>query len=391
MGITNLSGLETAKRLRFLDLSDNGLTSISLPGRFTELTRLELSDNAITTLTPDVLADTPNLSTLILDRNLIRDLSELVGITIVDNGDLGYSETGTWQSEVTTVEDAWRDDYRFSKNGGEATYAFDVVNDELFDLLVTWPTLDDLSAAGTEAIIRDGENVLATVPLLQSAPAGATETDAEFAGRPWMSLGRFAATSGQLSVTLVGVDGLIVAADAVRAERAVPTPLSLNLLSLLGNPLDDVTRDASVDRLTQRGVDVFVTPQVIPPEIAPVDGLTLQRGRDSGGQAEMSDARLSGDVVLRDNADRWCPEACSPELMSDLLWGTIEVTNDDGSWVGTSVGTTDASAGGAGVTYYELVGAGAYDGLSAILFESETEEGFLWNGVIFPGDLPPDR
>jgi hypothetical protein len=122
-----------------------------------------------------------------------------------------------------------------------------------------------------------------------------------------------------------------------------------------------------------------------------VDGMIAQRGRDSGGHVEMSDARLSGDVVLRDNADRWCPEACSPELLSDVLWGTIEVTNDDGSWVGTSVGTTDASAGGTGVTYYELVGAGAYEGLSAILFESETAEGYPWNGVIFPGDLPPDR
>ena len=126
-------------------------------------------------------------------------------------------------------------------------------------------------------------------------------------------------------------------------------------------------------------------------EDSDVDGGAVQRGRDSRGRSEMSDARLSGDVVLRDNADRWCTRPCSPETMVDVLWGSIEVTNDDGSWLGTSVGTTDASAGGAGITYYELVGTGAYEGLSAILFEPETEDGFSWNGVIFPGDLPPDR
>ncbi len=54
------------------------------------------------------------------------------------------------------------------------------------------------------------------------------------------------------------------------------------------------------------------------------------------------------------------------------------------------MGTTDTSTGGGNVTYYELVGSGAYDGLSAVIFEEEAG-GWVWNGVIIPGDLPPDR
>ena len=128
-------------------------------------------------------------------------------------------------------------------------------------------------------------------------------------------------------------------------------------------------------------------------------GTLVERGRTFKIRSEMSDPRLSGDVVVRDNADRWydgLPSQDAP-FLADLLWGTIEITNDGGSWVGTSVGTTDTTADGAGVTYHELVGSGGYEGLSAVIFEREvldratrTSE-HIWNAVIFPGDLPPDR
>jgi hypothetical protein len=115
----------------------------------------------------------------------------------------------------------------------------------------------------------------------------------------------------------------------------------------------------------------------------------FERDRTVRRRSEMSDPRLSGTVTVHDDADRW-PEG-------DLVWGTIEIANDGGTWTGTSVGTTDMTADGGGVTYHELVGSGGYDGLSAVIFEREvwdtetrTGENF-WNGVIFPGDLPPDR
>jgi hypothetical protein len=56
------------------------------------------------------------------------------------------------------------------------------------------------------------------------------------------------------------------------------------------------------------------------------------------------------------------------------------------------VGTTDTSGGGGNITYYELVGGGGYEGLSAVIFERETSSsGWLWDGMIIPGDLPPER
>lgn len=120
------------------------------------------------------------------------------------------------------------------------------------------------------------------------------------------------------------------------------------------------------------------------------DGVRRQRDRASPGRSVMSDARLSGEAALFDNADRY-----TAGEFADILWGSIEIVNERGSWFGRSVGTTDLSAEGRGITYFELVGSGDYEGLSAVLFQRETEvdgvPAYPMNGVIFPGDLPPDR
>jgi hypothetical protein len=148
----------------------------------------------------------------------------------------------------------------------------------------------------------------------------------------------------------------------------------------------------------------LTTGQVIPvggsdfTEFSETDGSVIERGRTATARSEMSDARLSGEVVIKDNADRWYDGPRTPEtFLADLLWGTIEITNEGGTWTGTAVGTTDPMADGGGVTYYELVGSGGYEALSAIIFQREirdpeTDDGeHFWNGVIFPGELPPDR
>ena len=121
-----------------------------------------------------------------------------------------------------------------------------------------------------------------------------------------------------------------------------------------------------------------------------VDGGFRQRVRESHGRSEMSDARLSGSVTVTDNADRFGYTVAN-EFVGDVLWGTIVIENDQGTWTGPLTGTSDLSAGSGGVTYIELVGAGAYEGLSAIIFDRETATASDWNGVIFSGNLPPDR
>jgi hypothetical protein len=112
----------------------------------------------------------------------------------------------------------------------------------------------------------------------------------------------------------------------------------------------------------------------------------------------MSDPRLSGLVVVKDHADRFFEGDPSLEpFLGDVLWGTVEIVNDGGGWTGTKVGITDAAADGRGVQYYELVGTGGYEGLSAVVFERENgrvdgvDRPASWSAQIIPGSLPPDR
>jgi hypothetical protein len=119
-----------------------------------------------------------------------------------------------------------------------------------------------------------------------------------------------------------------------------------------------------------------------------VAGGWRQRGRELHATSEVSDVRLSGSVTVTDNADRF---VVAGEIIGDVLWGTVVIENDQGTWTGPLTGTSDLSADRAGITYLELVGAGAYEGLSAIVFQRETATTIDWNGVIFSGNLPPDR
>ena len=103
-----------------------------------------------------------------------------------------------------------------------------------------------------------------------------------------------------------------------------------------------------------------------------VDGGLKQRVRVRTASSEMSDPRLTGTVTVTDNADRFFDG--TDTLIGDVLWGTIAIENDEGTWTGPLTGTSDVSADGRGNTYIELVGAGAYEGLSAVLFERESAQ-----------------
>jgi hypothetical protein len=137
------------------------------------------------------------------------------------------------------------------------------------------------------------------------------------------------------------------------------------------------------------------------PEETQGEGVVRQRGRVCGGTAQMSDPRLSGEMTFMDNADRYIPGVgpddtdpwalADEETFSDIVWGSVTIVNDGGTWEGQSVGTSDKTQGLRGITYHELAGTGAYDGLSAVLFMLEDETGLPLTGVIFPGALTDDR
>lgn len=245
---TDLSGLTLMTNLRHLDLRSSLRTAIDLPV-LPKLQQLILSGNPIERVSASELSTLPQLRTLVLDNTSLADLGGLVGVQIVDDRDGGYVEGGSWQSEASATADAWLDGYRFTKSGGSATWTVAAPVGEIVRLWATWPTLENESTTATTYQVFDGESLLATVPVFQSTPAGALDENAMFGGRPWESLGEFASTSGDLSIVLAGADGTVVAADAVRAEQVSSPALSLETISLLGSPLNDVSRDQLLGRL----------------------------------------------------------------------------------------------------------------------------------------------
>lgn len=83
-GISDLTGLETANRLRELYLNRNTITDLSPLSSLKKLERLELHHNAVLSdLSP--LSSLPNLKWLFLEDNAISDLSPLSElITLID-------------------------------------------------------------------------------------------------------------------------------------------------------------------------------------------------------------------------------------------------------------------------------------------------------------------
>jgi hypothetical protein len=132
----------------------------------------------------------------------------------------------------------------------------------------------------------------------------------------------------------------------------------------------------------------------------------------TGGRVEMSDARLTGDVAFDDILES-IPDPIVPDVegLSDgdvaafarsgaeFYWGSLRIANDAGTWEGQFVCVpTVATHGFEDPCFFELTGAAAYEGLSAVLVERDrldiadgSNETFTLDGLIFAGNLPPDR
>ena len=78
-GIMNLTGLEAATNLRWVDLRDNSISDISVVAGLTNLRWLGLGDNSISDIS--VVAGLTNLRWLGLGDNLISDISVVSGLT----------------------------------------------------------------------------------------------------------------------------------------------------------------------------------------------------------------------------------------------------------------------------------------------------------------------
>lgn len=127
------------------------------------------------------------------------------------------------------------------------------------------------------------------------------------------------------------------------------------------------------------------------------------------GRVEASDPRLTGDVTL-DGTLESIPDPIVPDVEgvdvgefarfgAELFWGSLRIENDAGTWEGRfTCAPTVATHGFEDPCIIELTGTVAYEGLSAVLVESDrltstdgSNETFALDGLIFTGNLPPDR
>jgi hypothetical protein len=136
-------------------------------------------------------------------------------VSILDNGDWGYTEQGEWRR---WVNQGYSGDLAESVAGtgtDVARWEFEGLSAGIYRVSVTWVSHSN-RATNAPYTVYDGEDALGTVRLNQKVAPG----DFQEVGAWWEDLGSsFAITSGTLAVTLTDdVDGYVIA-DAVRIER----------------------------------------------------------------------------------------------------------------------------------------------------------------------------
>ncbi len=153
----------------------------------------------------------------------VEDLRELVetGVVIIDNGDLGYSEVGTWITGG--MAGGFNDDYRFSAPGtgsDVATWEFTDLPSGLYRVSATWLAHTN-RATNAPYTIFDGSTLLDSVQVNQRLVPG----DFVDEGVGWKDLGTsFSVTSNSLTVQLTDAANDYVIADAIQIARVGDLP-----------------------------------------------------------------------------------------------------------------------------------------------------------------------
>lgn len=154
------------------------------------------------------------------------------------------------------------------------------------------------------------------------------------------------------------------------------------------------TTVADTDVAAQReGVTVSVTGNLLDAHYWEAPTL----GPDAVGEGRMvlSDERISGNVTFTANGEI-LKSLDREDSGQYLYWGTMVIENDGGTWEGTHFAADHRALSGAHAPIVmQLVGHGGYEGFSAILYRTVISDvpGHVSSvdGMIFPGNLPPDR
>jgi hypothetical protein len=142
---------------------------------------------------------------------------QVLGPVIVDNGDPGYSETGTWTTESVP---SYNGTERYATSGGTgqntATWQVSGLASGQYQVQVTWHKYPN-EATNAPYAIYDGATLLQSVLVNQTQlPNGSS-----FGGVPFQTLATVNITSGTLMVVLSNsANGAYVVADAIRVAPA---------------------------------------------------------------------------------------------------------------------------------------------------------------------------
>ncbi len=269
--LVDTSALSLLPNLEVLNLS-HGQSPGELPLTLTRLEYLAWASAGLDSIDGIRLSSLPNLREVNLRDNDIRALNALAGNLLVDDGDAGFTEFGSfWMGNINPVEDAFGGDYRFlpatGAAGPMAEWRFENVTAGDYDIQITWPE-GDRNSQGVTLVIDDGTGDLWSVVIDQTQLATGTVAG----GRPWQSLGLFAANSvtDDLTITIDASSAGILTSDAVRLVPLVSPTSGLSNLDLRANPLDTYSRDAIVPAIEQGGTTVLTTPAPTPFGLAPI-------------------------------------------------------------------------------------------------------------------------
>jgi len=183
----------------------------------------------------------------------------------------------------------------------------------------------------------------------------------------------------------------------VRAIKT--TTISILALGLLAGSAvgvaaqdDEAAAEPSTPAKVAGMIDTSGTAPVQEPTVTEVDGGLEVRGAiTEGDQFEMDDPRLTGTVTKVDNVDVHDVVNDEGVVVAGSL--ALRLDNGAGSWSGQ--GTSVGYAGRGipeeemlGLDTWVLTGAGAYEGLSAILIVDPAGDQPTVEGVIFAGAMP---
>lgn len=147
-------------------------------------------------------------------------------ITIIDDGDEGFSIEGAGWVETTSAESYLGDDREVESGDGTevARWQFTGLKPGWYEVLATWLPGAEFASDAPFKIFDGSVDVGAAIVNQQEGPI-----DGEFAGKPWQSLGTFPISGSSLSVEVSNSANGKVIADGI---RLVPVENEVRIISV---------------------------------------------------------------------------------------------------------------------------------------------------------------